>query len=109
MRKREIQAAIVLSEDDTDGQILSYSASSKGREGWHKRLESGRGNCSWDSGMPSLKKLILPGITVFLVADADDGLLLWEAVRRCPEGLTAGLVRSDTAAEALLALCPVPG
>jgi putative ATPase len=36
-----------------------------------------------------------------LIPLADDGLLLWESLRRCPEGLTAALVSSEAARDAL--------
>ena len=37
-----------------------------------------------------------------LIAAANDGLLLWESLRRVPEGLAAALVDSAEAREALL-------
>jgi len=37
---------------------------------------------------------------------ADDGLLLWESLRRCPEGLTAALVGNEAARGALLQAWP---
>ena len=103
LRKREIQAAVVLSEaDDETGEILTYSAAAKGREGWLKRLESGRSallSADRDALFGAAKPLRHHRI---LAATADDGLLLWEAVRRAPEGLAAGLVRDERAREALL-------
>ena len=36
-----------------------------------------------------------------LIPLANDGLLLWESLRRCPEGLTAALVNSAAASDAL--------
>ncbi|MDR0721605.1 MAG: hypothetical protein LBF75_02255, partial [Treponema sp.] len=46
MRKREIQVAVIMGdpqgEVDPQSEGISWSASSKGREGWFKRLESGR-------------------------------------------------------------------
>jgi len=101
LKKRELQAAIVLGETD-DGEFLSWSAACKGREGWFKRLESGRSrlllgdrDVIFDAASPSRQ-----GRT--LIPFANDGLLLWESLRRSPEGLTAALVTNDTAKEALL-------
>jgi len=102
LRKRELQAAIVLGDSDTGGEFLSWSASAKGREGWFKRLESGRSAL-----------LLSDRDTIFKAADparqdrvliplANDGLLLWESLRRCPEGLTAALVNTEASREALL-------
>jgi putative ATPase len=103
LRKRELQAAIVLGDNsESSGELLSWSAAAKGREGWFKRLESGRSAL-----------LLNERDTIFLAASpsrqdrvliplANDGLLLWESLRRCPEGLTAALVNSPAAGEALL-------
>jgi len=102
LRKRELQAAIVLGDNEQNGEYLSWSASSKGREGWFKRLESGRSkillsdrNVMFSSISPSRQDRIL-------IPNANDGLLLWESLRRCPEGLTAALVNNSDASDALL-------
>jgi putative ATPase len=113
LQKRELQAAVVLgseqggasSADDpsvADGELLTWSAQAKGKEGWFKRLESGRSalllsdrNAIFNAASPSRHARIL-------IPMANDGLLLWESLRRCPEGLSAALVNSETAREALL-------
>jgi putative ATPase len=98
-RRREIQAAVILEEDD--GQILSWSSSSKGRDGWYKRLEaerSGRLIAERDRIFAALEPSRHHRI---LVPCANDGLLLWEALRRAPEGLTAAVVDDEAAREAL--------
>ena len=106
LSKREIQAAVVLGDAHSDSasnsDILSWSAASKGREGWYKRLESGR-----SASLLSARNLILEQIKIarhdrVLIPSANDGLLLWESLRRCPEGLAAALVDSASAREALL-------
>ena len=111
LSKREIQAAVILGDSIAHGngaantaanaEILSWSAASKGREGWYKRLESGR-----SAALLSARNLILEQVKIarhdrVLVAAANDGLLLWESLRRCPEGLAAALVDSVSAKEAL--------
>lgn len=103
LRKREIQAAVVLSgAAEDDGELLTYSAASKGKDGWLKRLEAGRSalltkdrDALFGAANPARHHRVL-------VAAADDGLLLWEALRRTPEGLAAGIVRDEAAKEALL-------
>jgi len=106
LRKREIQAAIVLADGPegsaAEGELLSWSASAKGKEGWFRRMESGRSallfsdrKVIFDAAPPARHDRIL-------VPLADDGLLLWESLRRCPEGLTAALVGSENARGALL-------
>jgi len=104
LQKRELQAAIVLSDSSAagDGELLSWSAAAKGREGWFKRLESGRSalllgdrDAIFNAASPARHSRIL-------IPLASDGLLLWESLRRCPEGLSAALVGSEAAREALL-------
>jgi putative ATPase len=104
LRKRELQAAVVLGDGASagDGELLTWSAAAKGREGWFKRLESNRGalllkdrDAIFNAASPARHGRVL-------IPLADDGLLLWESLRRCPEGLTAALVSSESAREALL-------
>ncbi|MDR2952875.1 MAG: AAA family ATPase [Treponema sp.] len=102
LRKRELQAAIVLGDNIETGEFISWSASSKGREGWFKRLESGR-----SALLLSDRDTVFAAASVqrherVLIPLANDGLLLWESLRRCPEGLTAALVNSLAAKEALI-------
>jgi putative ATPase len=101
LRKRELQAAVILGDQTGDGELLSWSAASKGREGWFKRLESGRSalllsdrNAIFNVASPGRQDRIL-------VPLASDGLLLWESLRRCPEGLSAALVANEAARETL--------
>ena len=102
LQKRELQAAAVLgSGNPAEGEILTWSAGSKGREGWFKRLESGRSalllsdrNALFNAAAPLRHSRIL-------LPFADDGLLLWESLRRCPEGLSAALVSNEAARDAL--------
>jgi putative ATPase len=102
LRKRELQAAIVLGSSSETDEFLSWSAAAKGREGWFKRLESGRSsqllkerNLLFETGVFTRQDRVL-------IPFANDGLLLWESLRRCPEGLTACLVKSEAAKDALL-------
>jgi putative ATPase len=106
LRKRELQAAIVLGDggenSKADGEFLTWSASAKGREGWFKRLESGRGKSLLADRDAIFDAAALKRHDRVLIPLANDGLLLWEALRRCPEGLTAALVSDAAAEEALL-------
>ncbi|MDR0495952.1 MAG: AAA family ATPase [Treponema sp.] len=106
LQKRELQAAVVLGDGPEgaagDGELLTWSAASKGKEGWFRRLESGRSalllsdrDAIFNAAAPSRQDRVL-------IPLAGDGLLLWESLRRCPEGLSAALVGSETAREALL-------
>jgi putative ATPase len=105
LRKREIQAAVILGDQGAkaaDEEFLSWSASSKGREGWFKRLESGRSVLLLADRDRILGQTALARHDRVLIPAAGDGLLLWESLRRTPEGLTAALVETDAAREALL-------
>lgn len=102
LRKRELQAAVVLGEREDDGELLTWSAASKGREGWMRRLESGRSALLFSDRDAIFERARILRHHRALIAAADDGLLLWEAARRACEGLTAGLVRTEAAAETLL-------
>ncbi|QQO07538.1 AAA family ATPase [Breznakiella homolactica] len=102
LRKRELQAATVLGDTRADGEFLSWSASSKGKEGWFKRLESGRSGLLLSDRDAVINKCPIVRHHRILIPAANDGLLLWEALRRTPEGLTAAMVDSETARDALL-------
>jgi putative ATPase len=108
LQKRELQSAVILGSEQNDdlsvadGELLTWSAQAKGREGWFKRLESGRSalllsdrNAIFKAASPSRQARIL-------IPLANDGLLLWESLRRSPEGLSAALVNSEAARSALL-------
>ncbi|MDR2134541.1 MAG: AAA family ATPase [Treponema sp.] len=105
LRRRELQAAIVLGDGGSaaaGGELLSWSAASRGREGWFKRLESGRSRLLLADRDAVFRAASPARHDRVLVAHANDGLLLWESLRRCPEGLSAALVDSEAAREALL-------
>jgi putative ATPase len=99
LRKREIQAAIVLGE--AENEFLTWSQAAKGREGWFRRLESGRGGLLLSDRDAIFKAASPSRHDRILIPQANDGLLLWEGLRRVPEGLCAALVDSQGAAEAL--------
>jgi putative ATPase len=101
LRKREIQAAVILG-DDEDGEFLSWSAAAKGREGWFKRLESGRSALLLSDRDAILGQCAIVRHDRILIGAANDGLLLWECLRRAPEGLSAALVDTESARETLL-------
>ncbi|MCL2800878.1 MAG: AAA family ATPase [Treponema sp.] len=102
LEKHQLNIAIMLGEQDSKSEILSWSAASKGHEGWFKRLESGRSKL-----LTSDKNIIFSAASVsrhsrVLIPKANDGLLLWESLKRCPEGLSAGIVSNDQAKDSLL-------
>jgi putative ATPase len=104
LRKRELQAAIVLGDAERpgDAEVLTWSAASKGREGWFKRLESGRSGLLLADRDRILDAAKISRHDRILIARGDDGLLLWESLRRVPEGLCACLTGTEGARETLL-------
>jgi len=104
LQKRELQAAIVLGsqKNGSDGEFLSWSAAAKGREGWYKRMESGRSSLLLNDRNKIFNTASPARHSRVLIPMANDGLLLWESLRRCPEGLTAALVNDSEAKEALI-------
>jgi putative ATPase len=108
MRKREIQAAVILGDasfgtgSKADSELLSWSSAAKGREGWFKRMESGRSALLLQDRDLILEQNKISRHDRILIAAANDGLLLWECLRRCPEGLTAALTDTASARDALI-------
>jgi putative ATPase len=110
LRKRELQAAALLGDAATPGvptlpgggEYLSWSPKSKGVEAWMRRLESGR-NALLLSDRGAIMEAAAPKRhDRLLILKADDGLLVWEGLRRAPEGLCAACVSSAESRETLL-------
>ncbi|MFQ3547681.1 MAG: AAA family ATPase, partial [Termitinemataceae bacterium] len=105
LRKREIQTAMILQDLEKvsgDEEGLTWSAASRGREGWFKRLESSRSRTLIEDRDHVFQNLSIQRYHRILVCTADEGLLLWEALRRTPEGLCAGIVQSEQTKQTLL-------
>ncbi|MDR3160366.1 MAG: AAA family ATPase [Spirochaetaceae bacterium] len=105
LRKRELQAAVILGDEaggPGEGEVLSWSAAAKGREGWFKRLESGRSALLLADRDAILGQCAPARHHRILIPAANDGLLLWESLRRVPEGLAAALTDTEAARDALI-------
>jgi putative ATPase len=102
LRKREIQVALIVGDGENIGEGLSWSAASPGREGWFKRLESGRSAALIADREAILGECAISRHDRILIPAANDGLLLWESLRRTPEGLCAALVDREVARDTLL-------
>ena len=113
LRKREIQGAVILGDasmqgvNAPSGEYLSWSASSKSREGWLKRLESGRSALLLRDRDTIFAQVSIKRQDRILICAASDGLLLWESLRKAPEGLSVALVETAEEREALLTLSAV--
>lgn len=104
LSRRELVAAMALeaAPDGATPEGLSWAAATRDREGWYKRIQSNHSSTLIQERDILFSHLTLQRHHRVLVAAADTGLLLWEAHRRTPEGLTAGIVRSEEARKALL-------
>jgi len=101
--RRELQLAAVIEQKEsiTPTEILTYSTTNKNIDRWLQRTISGVGQ-----RLGEIRKSIFAAIkparhTLFLIINADSGLLLWEALRKAPEGGVWALVSSQQAAKAL--------
>jgi putative ATPase len=96
LRRRDTQLAAWLS-GDLDARIAAAGAA----ESWTDRADSGAA-----SGLAGLRDAVFklafpPRHANVLVLAADDGLLVREAVRLCPEGSACGLCRDPASVERL--------
>lgn len=99
LTRREIQVASILEAADgtgaQKGELLTFSPGGTRRDEWAKRLDSGKSETLLGIRNGLMERAAILRHERLLVAPADDGLLVWEAVRRAPEGLTAGWCKSD--------------
>ncbi|MFW5711468.1 MAG: AAA family ATPase [Spirochaetota bacterium] len=92
-RRREAQLSASLSQEHTE--VLSYSPPDNTREQWINRAVENR-----SSSLEAVRAAVFSRIEParhhrICVVPADDGILLWEALRRVPEGGVTGLVASS--------------
>ncbi len=91
-RRREEQLAVLAVSDDDFAEILTTSPENKGREAWLQRVSSSTGQ-TLGAIRDKLFALAKPQRHHLLLdLTADNGLLLWEAVRQVPEGGVWGVV-----------------
>ncbi|MBN2351021.1 MAG: AAA family ATPase [Spirochaetales bacterium] len=98
-RRREIQLeSLALAARP---EVLSYSADAKSREAWLRRAQGSLYAEAADARERVFAALTISRHDRVLDLNAGRGLLLWEAVRRTPEGGVAGLVWEKTDLEIL--------
>ncbi len=73
----------------------------KAEKSWRNRLDSNRAEILTEIRDAMIRLGDLSRHTRSLIWNADDGLLIWEAIRKTPEGLTCGLCRSQKSREIL--------
>jgi putative ATPase len=99
LRRREIQIATALEPPSIE--VLTFSSAGTSSARWMERLSAGR-----RTSLTSIRDRIFSRLPIqrhsrILDADARTGLLLWEALRRAPEGGVWGVVASEDEAEIL--------
>lgn len=91
-RRREIQLETV--DLDAFPENLTFTKKDKNREMWIKRSEQAR-----SQALSTLRDKVFSSFSCLrsdriLVLNAGHGMMLWEAFRRTPEGLSAAVVRN---------------
>ncbi len=79
------------------GEILTFSPGGKMRDEWTKRLDSGKSDILLQIRNTLMDMSGIQRHHRVLVYGADNGLLIWEAGRRAPEGLVTGICLSERA------------
>jgi len=99
LRRRELQIATAL--EPPSHEVLTFSPPSGANARWIERLSSGR-----SAALSAIRERIFAPLAILrhstiLDADARTGLLLWEALRRAPEGGAWGIVGTEDEAAVL--------
>jgi putative ATPase len=102
-RRREAQLAAMLEAEHRPEEVLSFTRSTRNRDLWLERAVSSAGG-----ELAAVRERIFAPLAVarhHLVLDlaAGDGLLVWEALRRAPEGGVWAMTRDGREAELLRA------
>jgi putative ATPase len=98
LRKREAQLLSVLEEPD---ELFTFSPQDKSRDEWMARTLSGGGKIPSTVRDRLFKRIDLKRHERVLVLGRGSGFLLWEALRRVPEGWVWAAVGSQKEAETL--------
>ncbi|MGB1252845.1 MAG: AAA family ATPase [Candidatus Promineifilaceae bacterium] len=92
-RRREEQLAVLAASDDDFAEILTTSPKNKGREAWLQRVSSGTGATLGEIRDHIFQLAKMQRNHLILDMSADSGLLLWEAIRKAPEGGVWGIAQ----------------
>jgi putative ATPase len=84
LKRRESQLAAL--QGETPDEVLTFSPENRGREQWLARISSRRSEVLSEIRDGLFSQVALARHHRVLVLNADNGLLLWEAFRRVPEG-----------------------
>ncbi len=95
LRRRETQLASFIAEPPEE--VLTYTPADKTRERWLSRITSRKSEVLGEIRDRLFSLLSIGRHHRVLVLKADDGLLLWEAFRKAPEGgVTAVIERTSS-------------
>lgn len=101
LQRREEQLAVLLETEDESVEILTMSPEQRGKEAWLQRTLSNSGKALGQMRDTLFGLARLQRHHTVLNVKADNGLLLWEAVRQTPEGGVWGLSHNPQAGETL--------
>ncbi|MBN1685710.1 MAG: AAA family ATPase [Spirochaetales bacterium] len=102
-RRREAQLAAW--DSGAQEEILTYSPADKGRDRWLARISSTKSEVLAEIRDTLFTRIQLQRHNRVLVLKADNGLLLWEALRAVPEGGVWGIVDKASSKEILEHVC----
>jgi len=94
LRKREVQLAQAV--EPPSSEVLTFSPPNRERDRWLARISSERSAMLVRIRERLFEKLTLNRHDRVLDLQARSGLLLWEALRRVPEGGVWGIVRDES-------------
>lgn len=106
---RELQVSALLESsqngESQNAEILSFSPGDSQREQWVKRTDSKMGEVLLHLRQSMFAQAQLLRHHRVLILNADDGLLLWESMRLCPEGLVEAFCTNQQSCEILSKYC----
>ncbi len=80
---------------------LTFSPGGKQRDAFQKRLDTNRAEVLLELRNAAIDAADLKRHSRVLVYNCDDGLFLWETWRRCPEGITCGICKTQKGMQTL--------
>ncbi len=100
-RRRELQLAAMLEREEAGGDVLSTSPADRPRDLWLERAVSAAGERLGAARKRVLDPLSLARHHLVIDLNAGTGALVWELLRRVPEGGVYALVRTPAEADRL--------
>ncbi|HOF84263.1 MAG TPA: AAA family ATPase, partial [Treponemataceae bacterium] len=96
LTRREIQlSALLEGRSENPAEILTFSPGDSRRDEWTKRLDSGKADSLLAIRNTITEKAGIVRHSRILVCNADDGLLVWTALRKAPEGQVTAVCRTQ--------------